>query len=237
MDLERKQLIKTQIRDGLIAGSPIIVGYLPIAIAYGVLAKQSGMTLTELTGMSIFVYAGAAQFMGANMIGLGVSAAEIIVATFVLNFRHFIMSLSFIHQIKGYPMSWKFPLALGLTDETFSVASIYKKQVDNKYGYYFYGTIMFTSYISWVSGSLLGGVLGDIIPPALSQSMGVALYAMFIGLLIPSVKKYHRIAIISIVAMLINYLVTPYIGQGWGIVAGTILGGLAGVFVLEEEKI
>ncbi|MFC4403152.1 AzlC family ABC transporter permease [Gracilibacillus xinjiangensis] len=237
MELDKKQLIKIQIRDGFIAGFPIIVGYLPVALAYGVLAKQSGMTLAELTGMSLFVYAGAAQFMGANMIGLGVSAAEIIVATFVLNFRHFIMSLSFIHQIKEYTMRWKFPLALGLTDETFSVSSIYKKQVDNKYGYYFYGTIMVTSYTSWVFGSLLGGLLGDIIPAVLSQSMGVALYAMFIGLLIPSIKKYRRIAIISIIAMLINYLLHPYIGQGWGIVAGTILGGLAGVFILEEEEV
>ncbi|SER84339.1 4-azaleucine resistance probable transporter AzlC [Gracilibacillus ureilyticus] len=237
MELDSKQLIKKQLRDGLIAASPIIVGYLPIALAYGVLAKQAGLTLTELTGMSLFVYAGAAQFMGANMIGLGVSAAEIIVATFVLNFRHFIMSLSFINQIKDYSIKWKLPLAAALTDETFSVASIYNKQVDRQYGYYFYGTIMLTSYISWVLGSLAGGILGDVIPPVLSQSMGVALYAMFIGLLIPSIKKYRRIAVISIAAALINYIVSPLTGQGWGIVIGTVFGGLAGVFVLEEEKV
>ncbi|WP_018933653.1 AzlC family ABC transporter permease [Gracilibacillus lacisalsi] len=237
MSLEEKQVIKMQIRDGFIAGSPIVVGYLPIAIAYGVLAKQAGMTLMELTGMSLLVYAGAAQFMGAGMIGLGVSALEIIIATFVLNFRHFVMSLSFINQIKQYAMKWKFGLSLGLTDETFSVSSIYKKQGNQAYGYFFYGTIMLTSYLSWVLGSFLGGVLGDIIPQNLSQSMGVALYAMFIGLLIPSIRKYKRIAIISIAAMLINYIVSPYIGDGWGIVVGTVLGACIGIFVLEEEKL
>src|SRR5690625_3920530 len=123
MNLDNKQLIRIQIRDGFIAASPIIVGYLPIAIAYGVLAKQAGMNVLELTGMSVFVYAGAAQFMGAGMIGMGVSALEIIIATFVLNFRHFVMSLSFINQIKGYTMKWKLPLSTLLTDETFSVAS------------------------------------------------------------------------------------------------------------------
>ncbi|GAE94642.1 branched-chain amino acid transporter [Gracilibacillus boraciitolerans JCM 21714] len=169
MDLKEKPLIKIQIRDGLIAGLPIVVGYLPIAIAYGVLAKQAGLSLLELTGMSLFVFAGAAQFMGAGMIGLGVSAAEIIIATFVLNFRHFVMSLSFINQIRQYAMKWKFLLTLGLTDETFSVSSIYKKQVDQAYGYYFYGTIMLTSYLSWVFGSFLGGVLGDVIPETLSK--------------------------------------------------------------------
>ncbi|SHM48686.1 AzlC family ABC transporter permease [Gracilibacillus kekensis] len=237
MDLEEKQLIKMQIRDGFIAGSPIVVGYIPIAIAYGVLAKQAGLSLLELTGMSLFVFAGAAQFMGAGMIGMGVSAMEIIIATFVLNFRHFVMSLSFVNQIKHYAMKWKFLLTIGLTDETFSVSSIYKKQVSQTYGYFFYGTIMLTSYLSWVIGSFLGGVLGDVIPETLTQSMGVALYAMFIGLLIPSVRKYHRIAIISLSAMFINYLVSPYIGQGWGIVAGTIIAACLGIFVLEEEKV
>ncbi|PWU66785.1 AzlC family ABC transporter permease [Gracilibacillus dipsosauri] len=237
MDKQKRSLKRIQIRDGFIAGSPIVIGYIPIAIAYGVLAKQAGMSLFELTGMSILVYAGASQFMGAGMIGLGASALEIIVATFVLNFRHFVLSLSFVNQMKQYPLKWKLPLVLGLTDETFSVSSIYKKQVDHRYGAYFYGTIILTSYLSWVIGSLLGGVLGDVIPERLSQSMGVALYAMFIGLLIPSVRKYKRVAVISVVAMLINYLVTPYIGQGWGIVVGTILGGLAGVFILEEDKV
>ncbi|MGN8644706.1 AzlC family ABC transporter permease [Gracilibacillus sp. HCP3S3_G5_1] len=225
-----------QIRDGFIAGSPIVLGYLPIAIAYGVLAKQAGMSLMELTGMSLLVYAGAAQFMGAGMIALGVSAIEIIIATFVLNFRHFVMSLSFINQIKRYTLKSKLALSLGLTDETFSVSSIYKKQADQQYGYLFYGTIMLTSYLSWVLGSFLGGVLGDIIPESLSQSMGVALYAMFIGLLIPSIRKYKRIAVISMTAMLINYSVSPYIGDGWGIVTGTVIGACVGIFVLEEEK-
>lgn len=236
MGLEGKHLHRMQIRDGFIAGSPIVLGYLPIAIAYGVLAKQAGMSLMELTGMSLLVYAGAAQFMGAGMIALGVSAIEIIIATFVLNFRHFVMSLSFINQIKRYTLKSKLALSLGLTDETFSVSSIYKKQADQQYGYLFYGTIMLTSYLSWVLGSFLGGVLGDIIPESLSQSMGVALYAMFIGLLIPSIRKYKRIAVISMTAMLINYLVSPYIGDGWGIVTGTVIGACIGIFVLEEEK-
>ncbi len=70
MDKQKRSLKRIQIRDGFIAGSPpIVIGYIPIAIAYGVLAKQAGMSLFELTGMSILVYAGASQFMGAGMIG------------------------------------------------------------------------------------------------------------------------------------------------------------------------
>lgn len=236
MPLDNKQLKKMQIRDGFLAGLPIVIGYIPIAIAYGVLAKQAGLSLIELTGMSLLVYAGAAQFMGAGMIGMGISAVEIIIATFVLNFRHFILSLSLTHQIRKFPKRAKLFLTALLTDETFSVSSIYHEKVDKPYAHYFYGTIMLTSYLSWVFGSFLGGILGDIIPAGLSQSMGVALYAMFIGLLMPSIAKYKRIIWISLTAMVINFLVEPYIGQGWGIVVGTIVGATVGVFVLEEDK-
>lgn len=235
MVLDDKQQKKMQIRDGFLAGLPIVIGYIPIAVAYGVLAKQAGLGLIELTSMSFLVYAGAAQFMGAGMIGMGISAVEIIIATFVLNFRHFILSLSFTHQIRKYSKKNKLFLTALLTDETFSVASIHHQQSDKRYGNYFYGTIMLTSYLSWVLGSLLGGLLGDVIPEGLSQSMGVALYAMFIGLLIPSIKKYRPIIWISFTAMLVNFLLEPFIGQGWGIVIGTIVGAIVGVFVLEED--
>src|SRR5699024_3646124 len=86
------------IQRGFIAGIPLILGYLPVAVTFGVLAKQSGMSMTELTFMSLFVYAGASQFMGVSMIAGGVGAIEIIIATFVLNFRHFVLSLSLMTQ-------------------------------------------------------------------------------------------------------------------------------------------
>ena len=112
------------IRKGFATGFPIILGYLPVAITYGVLAKQAGMSLTELTLMSALVYAGASQFMAVNMFAVGTGALEIIIATFVLNFRHFVMSLSFMNQLKKIKLKWKIPLAFGLTDESFAVSAM-----------------------------------------------------------------------------------------------------------------
>jgi 4-azaleucine resistance transporter AzlC len=225
------------IRRGIAAGIPIMLGYLPIAITYGVLAKQSGMTLTELTLMSVMVFAGASQLMAANMIAVGAGVLEIIIATFVLNFRHFVMSLSFMNRLRSVPLRWKAPLSLGLTDETFAVSALHPKEAKMKKGALFYTALILTAYISWVFGSFLGGVLGDIIPDRLSQSMGIALYAMFIGLLIPSVKKELKIGLIAIIAMLINALCVQLgMSTGWAIVLGTILGGMSGIFLLKEEK-
>lgn len=224
------------IKKGMIVGLPITIGYFPIAITYGVLAKQTGMTIIELTSMSVLVYAGASQFMGTNMILVGSGALEIIIATFALNFRHFIMSLSFMNRLRNIKLKNRFPLALLLTDETFAVTSLHQEEANQEKGVLFYLTLLITAYFSWVSGSLIGGMLGEIIPEKVSQSMGIALYAMFISLLVPSVRKEIRIGLIAVIAMLVNVLCSQFMSEGWAIVSGTILGGLSGSYILKEDK-
>lgn len=225
------------VQKGITAGFPIMLGYLPVALTYGVLAGQSGMTNLELTLMSVLVFAGAAQFLAVGMVAAGTGFVEIVTAVFVLNFRHFVMGLSFVNRLKTMALRAKIPLTLGLTDETFAVSTLYKKEAAEPNGAYFYASLMLTAYASWVGGSFLGGVLGDVIPARLSESMGVALYAMFIGLLIPSVKRNGRIAIIAVTALLINYLCQRMgMNQGWAIVAGTLVGGLSGIWILGEEE-
>lgn len=228
---------KQMIQKGIQVGFPIVLGYIPVAITYGVLASQSGMTLLELTLMSALVYAGASQFMGVNMIVASASAVEIIIATFVLNFRHFIMSLSFMNDIRDrVSLKGRFGLSIGLTDEAFAVSSLNKEEAEGEKGVFFFATIYIAAYLSWVIGSFVGGLLGEIIPDQLSQSMGVALYAMFIGLLIPSVKKELKYGLIAIIAMLINIIATQFVSSGWGIVLGTVFGGLTGVYFLKEKR-
>ena len=162
---------------------------------------------------------------------------EIIIATFVLNFRHFVMSLSFMNRLRDVPMRWKAPLSMGLTDETFAVSALHPKEAKMEKGALFYAALILTAYFSWVLGSLLGGVLGEVIPERFSQSMGIALYAMFIGLLVPSVKKELKVGLIALIAMLINACCLQLgMSTGWAIVLGTILGGMSGIYLLKEEK-
>ncbi|ARI79234.1 AzlC family ABC transporter permease [Halobacillus mangrovi] len=225
------------VKRGVMAGFPIMLGYFPIALTYGVLANQSGMTTVELTLMSVLVFAGAAQFLAVGMVAAGTGMGEIIIATFVLNFRHFVMSLSFVNRLKNIALRAKLPLTLGLTDETFTVSALYRKEAKEDYGAYFYTALILTAYVSWVGGSFAGGILGDIMPPRLSESMGVALYAMFIGLLVPSVKKHYRIAFIAIAAMAVNYVCQSFgMNQGWAIVIGTVAGGFSGIWILRGEE-
>src|SRR5690625_7845510 len=90
------------------------------------------MSITELTLMSVMVYAGASQFMGINMITVGAGSFEIIMATFVLNFRHFVMNLSFMNRLRGVGLKTRVGLSLGLTDESFALSSLHTKEANEK---------------------------------------------------------------------------------------------------------
>jgi len=229
--------INHSLKQGALAGLPIVFGYFPIAIAYGVLAKEAGLSLSEITMMSMFVFAGASQFMAAGMVLGGAGLIEIVIATFVVNFRHFVMSFSFMNHLRNISLKWKIPISLGLTDETFSVASLNKQKAKESQGMWFYAAMILVAYSSWVLGSLTGGLIGNVMPKALSQSMGVALYAMFIALLLPSVRNEWKVGVIAFISMAVNYIFAAHLGikEGWSIVIATVFGGISGIFLLPEE--
>lgn len=225
------------IQKGIQVGLPIAIGYIPVALTYGVLAAQSGMSIFQLTLMSVLVFAGASQFMGVNMIVAGVSAVEIIVATFVLNLRHFVLSLSLMNEFRNHiSLKGRFGLALGLTDEAFAVSSMNKHEKEQKHAVLFFAAFYVAGYLAWVGGSFVGGMLGEVIPDQISQSMGIALYAMFIGLLVPAVKKEIKFGIIAVIAMVINLIAEQFVSSGWAIVIGIVFGGFFGIFLLKERR-
>ena len=228
-------LAKNQFKQGIKQGIPIFLAYFPIAITYGVIASQAGLSLLELTSMSILVYGGAAQFMAINMLSLHIGAIEIVLATFVINFRHFVMGLAFAHRQAHIPVRWKMGLSLGLTDETFAVTAVEDREAKQPKRQFFYLGLFLISYSSWVVGSFLGGFVGDIIPDSISQSFGIALFAMFIALLIPSVKTNYLYGIVALLAMVINYGLSQFLQEGWSIVLATILASLVGFVFLRRR--
>src|SRR5690625_7399291 len=92
----------SRFHQGVYAGLPVAIGYIPIAIAYGALGVASGLTWWHTLLMSFLVFAGAAQFMAVGMLAAGAGAVQIIIATFVLNFRHLIMSLSLFDRLRHF---------------------------------------------------------------------------------------------------------------------------------------
>ena len=221
------------LQKGFRAGLPIALGYLPIAVTFGILAKQVGLSALEATGMSLWVFAGASQFLALKLLESGVTAGEIILSTLFINFRHLLMSASLSQQLKTARGS-AFVLSFGITDETFVVACLEKKLT----GLHFFAIILL-AYLAWTAGSLGGNLFAALIPVSLVSGMTIALYAMFIGLLIPSVKKNWKPGIIAALSALIAWTLTravPRLSSGWIIVITTLIASAAGILLPQAEK-
>ncbi|MBB6449179.1 4-azaleucine resistance transporter AzlC [Geomicrobium halophilum] len=220
---------------GLKMAVPVMLGYLPIAISFGVLAIQTGIPLFHSLLMSFFVYAGASQFMALNMLAIGTVGLEIVLATFILNLRHFVMSISLFSHLQHIPIRWQTLLAHGVTDESFALASLKRKSLGSTPSTAIYTGMFSGAFGTWLIGTLIGVLVGNIVPEALSASMGIALYALFIGLLVPAIRKYWKIGVVASASASLCVLFSLFLSEGWAIVLATVIGSLTGVFVLEEE--
>lgn len=215
---------------GVKAGLPIAIGYMPIALTFGLIARTTGLTLMDATAMSVFVYAGASQFMALQMIAAGTGAIEIIIATFIVNIRHFLMSASINERTTERSPLKKAAMAFGITDETFSVASLNREKVDAA----FMGGLIMMAYGSWVIFSALGYVVGASLPEVLQKSMSIALYAMFIGLVVPSLKKQRKALILFVCAAVLCSIFSLIVSFGWAIVAATVVSSVAVEWVFSK---
>ncbi|WP_409304590.1 AzlC family ABC transporter permease [Peribacillus sp. SCS-155] len=212
-------------RQGLQAGVSIAIGYAPIALTYGLLAKTTGLSMAETILMSLAVFAGASQYIALNLIALGTGAVEIVLTTLIVNIRHFLMSTSLNEKSnQGDSLIKKAVYAFGLTDETFSVAATKPGTITS--GYMFGLNLM--AYASWVIFSGIGHVFGSALPQTLQESMSVALYAMFIGLLVPSLKGARKVVYLAVVAACFNsiFTLTHVLSNGWSIVLSTLLSSV-----------
>jgi len=190
----------TEFRRGFQAGITIAIGYFPVALTFGLLAKTTGLSLGETLLMSFFVYAGAAQYISLSLLTLGTSAFEIVLTTFIVNIRHFLMSASLNEKSEEDPPMIKAAYAFGITDETFSVAAVKEGTVSAGY---MFGLNMI-AYLSWGIFSGVGYMVGSSLPKTFQEGMSVALYAMFVGLLVPSMKKGMKVVYLAVLAAIFN---------------------------------
>jgi 4-azaleucine resistance transporter AzlC len=224
--------IGDQLKRGIRSGLPIGVGYFPIAIAFGALANQAGLSWLEATSMSLFVYAGASQFAGVGMLLSGVGAAQIVTATFFLNLRHLIMSLAVNHQIRHFSQGWKNLLSFGITDETFAMLTLGEKEsLQEKLSPGYMGGLLGTAYLSWVLGTAVGGLGASFIPEEITTAMIIGLYGLFIGLLVPPAKKSLNFAAVAVISMILNTLLSRFLDAGWAIILATIFAAGAGILI------
>ena len=215
---------------GMKKAIPVLIGFLPVAVTYAIMATHAGLSAAETVGMSAAVFAGASQIMAAQMLAGGAGYLPIILSTLVLNLRHIIMSTCVFRRMKSKNPLIRLVCGFGVTDETFA---LYTTEEDERHDAFFMLGLITVSYSSWVLGALLGVFASDLLPESLSKSFGIALYALFLGLLVPGVKKSLRLMAVVGITVLLNCLLVTFLDSSWAMICSTLIGAAIGVPILE----
>ena len=215
---------------GVKAGVPIILGIIPVGVAFAIMARQSGFSILETIMMSATVFAGASQMVSVNMYRQGADLLAIILATFVINLRHLIMSTCIMHKMKSDNVLMKALVSFGITDESFAIFTNLESE-EATIGF-FMGLISVT-YSTWVLSTVLGAISVKLLPAIIANSLGISLYAMFIALLIPNVKRDFKLLYLMIFTGLLNLILVNIIGGSWAMILSTLIAASVGACLIE----
>lgn len=219
-------------------GIPIALGYFPVSFTFGLIAVNGGIPIWLTIFISFSNLTSAGQFAGTNLIISNVSFLEIALTTFVINIRYMLMSLSLSQKVSSnMSLLHRCIVAFGITDETFAVASLEKDEITFSY---MIGLII-GPFWGWVIGTAVGAMICSVLPNQLQSAMGIALYAMFIALVIPSSKKSKAALIVAIGGVFISSIFkwVPSINRisdGFRIIIATITASAIGALLFPKGE-
>lgn len=213
--------------EGASAAWPICIGYIPIGLAFGILARKAGLTPLQISMMSVFVFAGSSQFIAVSMLADGASAIAIILTTFMVNLRHLLMSSALAVFFKGKDRKKLSLFAYGVTDESFAVNLARLRQ--GNWGLNRSIVVNQLANFTWFVSTVIGGYGGQFVPEK-AFGMDYALIAMFICLLVFQLKgrKYIITALIAGISATVFSLLIP--GNFYIILASVMAATLGMIF-------
>lgn len=223
---------KQQYIAGLRAGSPVILGFVPVALAYAIMARQAGFTVAQTCGMSLLVFAGASEIMSVGMYTQGASLIAMILATFLLNLRHIIMSTCVFNRMEPTHPAARLLASFFVTDESFAIFTTGK---DGHRSVHFFLGLATVTYVFWNLGTLVGAIASSLLPDIISASLGIALYAMFIALLLPSLPGDRRLGLLVILTAVCNTLLSQIMDNSWSLIISTLLCAFLGTFFADPD--
>ena len=225
--------LKQSIINGIKDGTPICLGYIAVSFTFGIMAKNAGLSIFQAVLISATNLTSAGQFAALGIISASSSYVEMAFTQFIINLRYLLMSCSLSQKFDGKtPFFHRFFIAYGVTDEIFGVTVSRPGRINPPYSY----GMIFISAFGWTLGTFLGILSGSILPHKVVSALGVALYGMFIAIIIPPAKKNAIIRSIVVISML-SSLAFEYIpllkdiSSGFKIIILTvIIAGIAAAF-------
>lgn len=225
---------------GLKDGIPIALGYISVSFTFGLMAVSNDFSWWQATIISMTNLTSAGQFAGLGIIIASGSLVEMAITQFVINLRYALMSLSLSQKVDDSITGiYRWLIGFGITDEIFAVAMSNEKQVCKKYMF----GLMTTPYIGWALGTFLGAILGNVLPDSVCSALGVAIYGMFIAIIVPPMKAERNFLYIVLLAVLLSSFFTwmpglKQISSGFAIIICAVLASVVGaiLFPVSEKE-
>lgn len=220
-------------RKGFKDGVPIALGYVSVAFAFGMLSVEKGLPLWSPVLLSVTNFTGTGQFAGIDLITSGAGLWEVAFTVLVINIRYILMSLSLSQRlVSNMPVWQRMIIAFGNTDEVYGVCMQNKEPLTMRY----MTGIILCAYTGWNAGTVLGVLVSSALPLMVRVALGIALYAMFIAIIIPPARESRPIMKVILLSVLLSCVFTyvpgiSMIGGGWRIIiCGVISAGLGAYF-------
>lgn len=229
----KQKVNKQQFMKGLHDGVPIGLGYFAVSFTFGMMAVSGGLSVWQATLISLTNVTSAGQFAGLDIMVACGSMWEMALTQLIINLRYSLMSFSLSQKLEKNLAPWhRYAVAFGMTDEIFGVSASQPGRLNPWYNY----GAMSVAIPGWTFGTLVGALAGNIMPAFLASALSVAIYGMFLALIIPPSKKHRAVLKVVLGSMAISTLfsVVPLLNRvssGFVIIITTlIVAGAAAYF-------
>ncbi len=229
-----------EFREGLKDSLPIAIGYFSVSFTFGIMAASVGISPLTAGMMSLLNVTSAGQFAGLTLFASSATYLELVLTQIVINLRYALMSLTLTQKLSEKMRTpQRMIVSYGVTDEIFAVAATREKPLTLSY---MLGLEWFP-IISWMTGTICGGVANNMLPASVQSALGIALYGMFIAIVLPGVEEQKSVLFVSVVALALSCMFTYVpvlnkISAGFAIILCTLIaaGLTAAFFPLKEEQ-
>ncbi len=223
---------------GLRDAIPICLGYLAVSFAFGIQASEAGLSVFQASLMSLTNVTSAGQFSSLDLIYHNAAYAEMALLQFVVNIRYMLMSTALSQKLteKNGTLQ-RCLIAYGVTDEIFGLSVTRKGHLDPHYSY----GLIICSVFGWVMGTFLGAFAGHIMPQRLISALGLAIYGMFLAMIIPDARESVAVMMVVIGAMVMSCVFTyvpglSSISSGFRIIIVTVVIAALAAFISPQKE-
>lgn len=228
---------QSDFRRGFYAGLPIGLGYFSVSLSFGIIAVSYGFSWWQAVLISMVTLTSAGQFAGIGIMCHPGQYIAMLLSQVTINIRYSMMSISLSQKVDGtIGTFWRWILGFFVSDEIFAVAAA--QQTVNRR---FFLGLTVLPYIGWALGTLTGALVGNILPQRLMNALCIALYGMFVAIVVPVAKKERPVLAVVILAMLISCLFTwlpglKEISSGISVSLCAIIAAAVGAVLFPQRK-